>query len=62
MGNLSCVGEPLKLSAAEPQPKDDRIGFAACVGFADVALPFRNEYPSDWAVPSAFGIGGTAKS
>jgi hypothetical protein len=29
-------------SAAEPQPKDDRIGFATCVGSADAA-PFRVE-------------------
>jgi hypothetical protein len=33
------VDSPLKLSAAEPQPKDGRIGFAACC--EDAALPFR---------------------
>ena len=35
--------EKQKRSAAEPQPKDDRIGFAACC--EDVAVPFRIEAP-----------------
>jgi len=39
----------LKHSAAEPQPKDDRIGFAACC--EDAALPFRKR-----SAPFDFGL------
>jgi len=48
------VGEPLKRSAAEPQPKDDRIGFAACC--EDVAVPFRVDALQDLGFALRFEI------
>src|SRR6266404_8404591 len=41
-------------SAAEPQPKDDRIGFAACC--EDVAVPFRVDALQDLGFALRFEI------
>ncbi len=51
---VSCAGEPLKRSAAEPQPKDAGIGFAACC--EDAAMPFRIAPFRFWASPSPLKI------
>ena len=46
--------EKQKCSAAEPQPKDDRIGFAACC--EDVAVPFRVDALQDLGFALRFEI------